>query len=701
MNPGPESAAPEPSALEPDRPDAVLTWGQHRAAALGRSDVVRSWTPLGTVDAAAIADVDPAGLVQLRGASWSLDWWVGAEDRWHHPAVEPTVRQRAIGSLPVIETVMRVPGGDVVHRCFGVRATADASQGGEDGQVWDDSAVVVEIENQTSVPVALAIVLRPVTLEGAGSIRSASAEGPVLQVDDAVVAVLSKPPLRRSSGLVGEPARRLAAGDDEAPEGVLTGELVPGSADQLEVAYVVPLPHTSTVRVMLPRIDEPPSRGRRARVLPGPSWSAPDAATVESGWQAHLREVAAVELPVPALGELVTASAATLMLASGDHFFDGGPPGERSQRAAVRAAELCDALARAGVTEPLGPIVRALTATTTLRGALKLMDRSDATVALVHAVAPLLGGRNGTEWSEELIGPAAAAVHRLGRGRGLEQGEDLTDSAIAALGRLAPAARRVGQPELAEYALEVAGELRARAAASGGTDSGGTDSGGTGPGGAGSVRTGPTASGGAGTAGLARSLRRRLAAVEPSDDAQLTSLLGEVLELARTGTAGTLAGGHDAEGVSDGPWGFDPAAVATRMSLVLDLAALEGESGPVLLPLWVDSWFGAPIEVHRLRTRWGLLSYAVRWHGVRPALLWEIERTANEQDEAAAIAPVLSGGALDPSWSAQGWSGEALLGERTPPESAVSLGSRSPAPSASPPAPPLDAPAPEEGQSFA
>jgi hypothetical protein len=57
---------------------------------------------------------------------------------------------------------------------------------------------------------------------------------------------------------------------------------------------------------------------------------------------------------------------------------------------------------------------------------------------------------------------------------------------------------------------------------------------------------------------------------------------------------------------------------------------------------------------------------------------------------------VLAGGALDPTWRAQGWSGEALLAERTPPETAVSLGSPSVRRAA-----PLDAPAPGEGQSFA
>ncbi|MFM7064044.1 MAG: hypothetical protein ACKO04_11215, partial [Actinomycetes bacterium] len=69
------------------RPRAV-----ERPAADGTPD--RAWLPVGTVDDGTVAHVDRAGMVQLVGRSWSLDWWVGAEDRWHHPAREAPVRQQ-------------------------------------------------------------------------------------------------------------------------------------------------------------------------------------------------------------------------------------------------------------------------------------------------------------------------------------------------------------------------------------------------------------------------------------------------------------------------------------------------------------------------------------------------------------------------------------------------------------------------------
>ena len=208
-----------------------------RAAALGRTAPVLSTTPLGTVDAAAIADVDPAGWVQLRGATWSLDWWVGAEDRWHHPALEAAVRQRPLDDVPIVETAMRVPGGDVLHRAFGVRATSRAT----DGQVWDDSAVLVEIENSTAVPVALALAVRPLTLSGAGSVGSVQVDGSVVRVDGRVAAVISRPVARVAQGELGQVADALAAGDDAEP----TVTVAPVGDGRLEVALVVPLPHTA------------------------------------------------------------------------------------------------------------------------------------------------------------------------------------------------------------------------------------------------------------------------------------------------------------------------------------------------------------------------------------------------------------------------------------------------------------------------
>ena len=96
--------------------------------------------------------------VGVRGAAWSagvsawgdlfvedqerLRWFIAADDRWYRPSRETTVRQREVSGVPVIETRIKVPGGDAVQRIYGV-----ANFGG---------AIVVEIYNDSSLPFAVA-----------------------------------------------------------------------------------------------------------------------------------------------------------------------------------------------------------------------------------------------------------------------------------------------------------------------------------------------------------------------------------------------------------------------------------------------------------------------------------------------------------------------------------------------------------------
>src|SRR5690606_9112870 len=162
------------------------------------------------------------------------------------------VRQQSVGGAPLVETSMRVPGGDIVHRAYGARARSVDAEDSE----WSDSAVIIEIENQTAVPVALAIVVRPVTLDGPGRVSEVEVDGPGIGVAGQVAAVLSKPAVRRAAGAPGSAARALHAGEDDAAEGTVTS-----ATGALEAAFVVPLPHATSVRVMLPRIDA----GRRGR----------------------------------------------------------------------------------------------------------------------------------------------------------------------------------------------------------------------------------------------------------------------------------------------------------------------------------------------------------------------------------------------------------------------------------------------------
>ena len=80
-----------------------------------------------------------------------------------------------------------------------------------------------------------------------------------------------------------------------------------------------------------------------------------------------------------------------------------------------------------------------------------------------------------------------------------------------------------------------------------------------------------------------------------------------------------------------------------------------------LLAGYDPEWLGHPLAVHDLPLRAGRLSYALRWHGARPALLWD-----------APTGVTLRAPALDASWSAPGGTGETLLAE--PPTPLLAMG---------------------------
>ncbi len=80
-----------------------------------------------------------------------MNWFVAADDRWHVPAVEPTVRQQRLSGTPVTETRVRVPHGDVVHTVY---TCADAG-----------GVTVIEVVNESTLPVAIAFDRRDVMTE--------------------------------------------------------------------------------------------------------------------------------------------------------------------------------------------------------------------------------------------------------------------------------------------------------------------------------------------------------------------------------------------------------------------------------------------------------------------------------------------------------------------------------------------------------
>ncbi|MDE0652707.1 MAG: hypothetical protein OXI26_03555 [bacterium] len=122
--------------------------------------------------------------------------------------------------------------------------------------------------------------------------------------------------------------------------------------------------------------------------------------------------------------------------------------------------------------------------------------------------------------------------------------------------------------------------------------------------------------------------------------------------------------------------GDDPALRAAFLLAVRDTLVDQREGCMDLLAgaAMGESLAGSrpPIEVHRLGTGCGILSFAVRWHEATPALLWELtppstrleswaSELAGPRGEVGAGAPRLRASVLSESWSTREDTGESLL----------------------------------------
>ena len=90
-----------------------------------------------------------------------------------------------------------------------------------------------------------------------------------------------------------------------------------------------------------------------------------------------------------------------------------------------------------------------------------------------------------------------------------------------------------------------------------------------------------------------------------------------------------------------------------RLLRALHGVLLADRAGTVdVFPRFPPDWLGRTLAVHRAPTRYGPVSCALRWHGSRPALLWD-----------APEAVTVRASRLDPEFAGAGGAGEALLRE--------------------------------------
>ena len=676
-------------------PQGMLMGITPGAVAGPRNIVDRTWTAIGNIGSPYRATVDPRGLLTPWPGGWSLDWWIGAEDRWHFPSRESSVRQALVGTSPVVETLMRVPGGDAIARAYAVM--------GAEG--FGDVAII-EIENRSAVPFAIGFAVRPYNIDGLARITDIEINdtADLVTVDGVPALYLPRPPSggAGASGADGDVAARITSG--QAP-GPFTGVTCAGGAAQATVVFA--LSHTATIRVAVPLA---PAGSRSPTRRPG---ALPSAAAVARAWDAQARRGLRIVLPPGRLADALEANRKHLLLAFGGDEVVLSPstdaPAERRDEALVLGA-----FDRLGFGSEVGEILVSLGDQQASDGSFgEPHEGPGATGAVVATLATHWRLHRDVRTRDASVDIVAMAADWIARRRVPAQGGRSRLARLLPTGRV-PACVPLddelwclrGLLDAAEL-LSLAGReqegARARAAAVGLRERLHASIGSTqGRGAALPAAPAPLSDRESFDVLCAAEPLRLLSPESPqisaaTEQLRRASMLGRALidGVAQTGVqplntlrlAAVEAARGDVLALDRLRWlievssdtytwgaalhpvtsqgclgeGHDIRVAAELCCVVRDLLVREAPPGDpaqlVLLGVMPPEWIGHGLELHDAPTEYGTLSFAVRWHGTRPALLWDV-RLHPDIGQVAITAP-----GLDRTWITTEPKGEALLAE--------------------------------------
>lgn len=601
-----------------------MSWVEHRS---------QGWTRIGTLDGVNEAVVDTTGMVSPSAGRPAIDWWLSAGKGWTFPAQAPTVRQSLLSGTPVVETRVRVPSGDAVQRVYGIRLPS-AQGGGE--------ALVIEVSNEGHVPFGLALALRPFDVDGPVAIGSVALDGTRLLADGRPVLLLPRLADRAIAGVGADGDLADSVSSNAAVATTFTPLQCPDG--QAQAAIVVAVTHGTTFRAVIPLPD---AAGDLDSSLEYPV-AVPTSEQVVEGWKTHARELASVDVPDARLQAVLDSARTTLLLAPLGPLTHGGAT-TRSLHVAPRwdhVAALVRACAELGLVDQATKLLVAAFAELTDDGvAPSAVDDPFDPARLLIAAADRLACSPDPELAGLLVGGCAEILAFTGRRRGRWGRPKTIDGRFeeATLRAAATVFSQAGETRAAADATRAA----QKAAATWAKDA-----------------SEPAASGP--STDVVRRASAARGRVLAGDAASGWRTLDTLLDAASATAAWPATLSTD----PDRPAGGDRHSLAATAAVVSLAFALLARSDGTHLALFghvPKAWRGEGMEVHHLATAAGQVSSAVRWHGDRPALLWEVEPLDGEDLDVSATG-------LEPEWKGSGRQGDALLAPVELPERVASAG---------------------------
>ncbi len=535
----------------------------------------RSWNTLSTLGAGSVADVDSTGAIYPRNRPVSVEVWFGVGDRWMRGGRSNGVRQTRIVGLPVIETRQRVGEDDLVQ-------TAWADEPG-DGH----GRVVLHLTNETDVAVVAAVVVRPNRVIERGHIGELRVSGSLIVADKVPLVEIGR-----------TPGDSVTAIETDSDASALLEALASASDELIGQSEISDPDGRASIAALIPLT---PGVDREIQILDGREASTVAPAPIENvvaGWRSHVSEAA--EFVLPAWPKHIPIALQTSLLGA---VADRGAPLGDSQWRRADDTVLVAALAGVGLSW----------------GAATILDR------LLDDVTNGDIGRD--DWPAVAAGCAAVAGTSDGNAVLKKNGE----AVFAVVGHALSAARVIAMtlpliraldaahgPDAAHDASSIDGALKNPAD------------------GLTYVRHGFPVP--ADSVAFVDDAIARSAGPMTAEKIGLSMVASahfdedfEPLVPVRSLAGSTWRWPH--RGCGDSPH--------ARAALLVGLRAVcvsEYPGGPVgepvllttsadidIFPGMSSSWLGQNMQFKRLPTTAGLLSVALRWHGERPALLWELE----------------------------------------------------------------------------